>query len=138
MSAKRLQKNHLPWRAGVLPAENFVANALLKKINRYSNKIKKLMQQSNRFDQQLTFRERKRKTIDDGQRKAETRTKIMLRGLVLKSRLTDLLAITPGDDLQLDPNNWEKAAVVLGALVDAYERLRLDTDQSLYQEWAII
>lgn len=70
------------------------------------------MQQSNRFEQQLTFQERKSKTINNSLRKAETRTKIMLGGLVLKSRLTDLLAITPGDDLQLDPSNWEKAAVM--------------------------
>lgn len=96
------------------------------------------MQHSNRLDQQLTFQERKRKAVDEGQRKAEVRTKIQLGGLIIKSQLTDLLAITPGDDLQLDPSKWEKAAVILGALVDAYEKLQLDKEHSLYQEWMTI
>jgi hypothetical protein len=86
----------------------------------------------------LTFQERKSKNINNSLRKAEVRLKIQLGGLVLKSRITDLLAITPGDDLQLDPTKWQAAAVILGALTEAYEKLQLDQDQALYNQWAFL
>ena len=42
-----------------------------------------------------------KKHFDTKERRAETRTKIQLGGLVMKSGLADLLNIQPGDDLQL-------------------------------------
>lgn len=61
-------------------------------------------------------------------RKGETRTKIQLGGLVLKSGLADHLGVTPGDDLQLDALKHEDAQLILGALVDALSRLKDDED----------
>lgn len=56
-------------------------------------------------------------------RKLETRTKIQLGGLVLKSGLADLLHIMPGDDLQSNASKYEDAQILLGALIEASERL---------------
>ena len=57
-------------------------------------------------------------------RKKETRTKIQLGGLLLKSGLTELLGIDQGDDLQLDLAKKEKAYVLLGILADSYNSVK--------------
>jgi len=96
------------------------------------------MQHSNRTSSQISLQDRKMMSDSSSRRKAETRTKIALGGLVLKSHLPDFLEIRPGDDLQLDPTKWEKTAVILGVLVEAYEKLQLDKEQDLYHQWEII
>lgn len=70
------------------------------------------------------------------QRKAENRTKIQMGGLVIKSGLADYLGINAGEDLQLDPLALEKANVLLGALVDALERVH--EDPSITGTWAFL
>lgn len=65
----------------------------------------------------------RKKHVDTAERRAETRTKIQLGGLVIKSGLANLLAIDPGDDLQLYEDHVEKAAIILGALLEASEFL---------------
>jgi len=57
-------------------------------------------------------------------RRADTRTKIQLGGLVLKSKLADFIGINPGEDLQLDPQKWDQAALLLSLLSDTYETAR--------------
>lgn len=57
-------------------------------------------------------------------RKKETRTKIQLGGLLLKSGLTELLGIDQGDDLQLDFAKKDKAYVLLGILADSYNGVK--------------
>jgi hypothetical protein len=59
-------------------------------------------------------------------RKLETRTKIQLGGLVLKSGLTEFLDISPGDDLQLDLGIREKAHALLGMLKTVHEQAQED------------
>lgn len=49
-------------------------------------------------------------------RKAETRTKIQMGGLIIKSGLAEKLSIVPGDDLQLDIDKRDQAHVLLGIL----------------------
>lgn len=61
-------------------------------------------------------------------RKGETRTKIQLGGLVLKSGLAEHIGITPGDDLQLDTLKHEDAQIILGALVEALSTLKEEED----------
>lgn len=56
-------------------------------------------------------------------RKLETRTKIQLGGLIIKSGLADLLNIEPGDDLQSDSAKHDDAHIILGLLVEACEKL---------------
>jgi hypothetical protein len=58
------------------------------------------------------------------ERRAETRTKIQLGGLVLKSKLANVVGITPGEDLQLDPQKWDQAALLLSLFTDMYEKAR--------------
>ena len=57
-------------------------------------------------------------------RKKETRTKIQLGGLLLKSGLTELLGIDQGDNLQLDFAKKDKAYVLLGILADSYNSVK--------------
>jgi hypothetical protein len=70
----------------------------------------------------------KRKTMSTN-RKLETRTKIQLGGLIIKSGLADLLNIHPGDDLQSDTAKHGDAQVLLGLLVEASEKLSTDEEQ---------
>jgi|GEM_PF-1653883 len=66
-------------------------------------------------------------------RKQETRTKIQLGGLLLKSGLADCFDIFPGDDLQLDPEKHEYAMTLLGALIELKKDAEKDPD--IYQYW---
>ena len=54
----------------------------------------------------------------------ETRTKIQLGRLLMKSGITDLLDIKAGDDLQLDLNNQDKAYILLGILADCCDNIK--------------
>lgn len=65
----------------------------------------------------------KKTSYQTTERKAETRTKIQLGGLVVKSELAKELNITLGSDLQLEAENWDKAALLLSLLKDAYHTL---------------
>lgn len=65
----------------------------------------------------------RKKQFNTAERRADTRTKIQLGGLVIKSGLADLLNIQPGDDLQLYDDHFDKAAILLGALLEASEFL---------------
>lgn len=67
------------------------------------------------------------------QRKKETRTKIQLGGLLVKSTLPSSFDITPGDDLELDPSLKLSATIILGALLDL--KKSLDDDPSLKSYW---
>lgn len=69
----------------------------------------------------------------NAKRKAETRTKIQLGGLVLKSKITEILGISAGDELELDLQKREKALIVLGALIDCQKRL--EEDEEVLREW---
>lgn len=60
-------------------------------------------------------------------RKSQTRTKIQLGGLLLKSGLTDFLNINQGDDLQLDFDKKDKAYILLGILADTYDNIKCET-----------
>lgn len=82
---------------------------------------------------QLKAREKKQQ---DASRKAETRTKIQLGGLVLKSEFAEKLGIEVGDDLQLDLTKRESTEMLLGALVDMKDRL--DQDPSLASSWSAL
>lgn len=58
------------------------------------------------------------------ERRAETRTKIQLGGLVIKSKLSELVGIIPGEDLQLDQSKWNQAGLLFSLLSDVYGKLR--------------
>ena len=68
------------------------------------------------------------------ERKAHTRTKIQLGGLIQKSGIMEAFSIQPGDDLQ-DYENLEKASQLLGFLSEAFERSTFD--ESCLDRWKI-
>lgn len=86
----------------------------------------------------LTGMKRREERKSNAHRKAETRTKIQLGGLIVKSQLSEFLGITLGDDLQTDQDNWKKTAVILGALHEALERLQKDKHHELLNEWEFL
>lgn len=57
------------------------------------------------------------------ERKLRTRTLIQAGGLLSLSGLLEQCDISEGDDLQSDPESYEKSAILLGILIDASERL---------------
>lgn len=66
----------------------------------------------------LSFYKTKQLQALNAKRKAETRTKIQLGGLLIKSGLVGAFSIQIGADLQLDEQEREKAMILLSALID--------------------
>ena len=64
-------------------------------------------------------------------RKAETRTKIQLGGLIVKANLLKPLNIQLGDDLQKDEQHFDNVATLMGGLCDLAEPLKNDTAQKI-------
>ncbi|MAP24313.1 MAG: hypothetical protein CMM87_02105 [Rickettsiales bacterium] len=87
----------------------------------------------NRLEKQKTQEKIHQATLSSSLRKQETRTKIQLGGLLLKSGLADCFDIFPGDDLQLDPEKHQLAMSLLGALIDLKNTAEKDPD--LYNYW---
>ena len=85
---------------------------------------------------QLSFQTSKKALFSKNQRKAETRTKIQLGGLLIKSGLTSKFQIHIGSDLQLDPDQQEKATLLLGALIEMNQNF--PPHSSKKEEWAIL
>jgi len=68
-------------------------------------------------------------------RKARTRTLIQLGGLIEKAGLLEALQLTPGNDLQKDPECFESVSVLMGALGEAYKSLDSTESQELKMLW---
>ena len=85
---------------------------------------------------QIAFQTSKKALFSKNQWKAETRTKIQLGGLIIKSGIARKFAITIGSDLQLDPIEQEKATVLLGALIEMNQNF--PSHSSKKEEWAIL
>ena len=85
---------------------------------------------------QLAFQTSKKAFFSKNQRKAETRTKIQLGGLLIKSGIASKFAIHIGSDLQLDRIEQEKATILLGALIEMNQNL--PPHPSKKEEWAIL
>jgi len=85
---------------------------------------------------QLSFQTSKTILFSKNKRKAETRTKIQLGGLLIKSGLASKFQIHIGSDLQLDPIEQEKATLLLGALIEMNQNL--PPHPSKKDEWAIL
>lgn len=84
----------------------------------------------------LSYQTSKSLSFSKNQRKAETRTKIQLGGLLIKSGIASKFAIHIGSDLQLDPDQQEKATVLLGALIEMNQNL--PPYPSKKDEWAML
>ena len=85
---------------------------------------------------QLAFQTSKKALFSKNQRKAETRSEIQLGGLLIKSGIAVKFAIHIGSDLQLDPDQQEKATILLGALIEMNQNF--PPHSSKKEEWAIL
>jgi len=64
-------------------------------------------------------------------RRAQTRTKIQLGGLVFKANLLEPLDINLGDDLQKDEQIFDAVATLMGAFLDLADPLHHDEAQKM-------
>ena len=71
------------------------------------------------------------------ERKARTRTLIQLGGLIEKSGLLPLFDLQTGDDLQKDPETFEGAATLFGALLSLKEEIQLEDADACKTLWNI-
>ena len=77
----------------------------------------------NRLQSQKTALENKLKLKVSSDRKARTRTLIQIGGLVNMLSLPNICGINDGDDLQLDLESSDKAAILLGMLAHLEDSL---------------
>ncbi|MCE3230505.1 MAG: hypothetical protein K0R52_433 [Alphaproteobacteria bacterium] len=75
----------------------------------------------------------KRQTLSD--RAARTRTFIQAGGLLNLSGLFDICQIEQGDDLQFDTDSQDKAATLLGILLDAVDKIPDPPDAGQMENW---
>lgn len=68
-------------------------------------------------------------------RKARVRTLIQLGGLIEKSGILDDLNLSPGDDLQKDPDCFDSAAILMGALCELHTALNTDDASAQMVLW---
>lgn len=98
-------------------------------------RLRKITQGLNMTNRKISFYEAKKTSASQAQRKAETRGKIQLGGLLIKSGLADLFSISAGSDLQLDEEEKEKATLLLGALIEMRQTITSITP-SQKEDWA--
>ena len=96
---------------------------LVKKPESGKNKIDTLQVQLNRLQSKKALLQNRLKQALKSERKARTRTLIQMGGLVTMIGLSDLCDIREGEDLQLDINALDKAAVLLGILEETLSSL---------------
>ena len=88
-----------------------------------SKKLQNLTVELNRLRTQQVVIERKINQQTKSERRARTRTLIQMGSLISMIGLADICDITEGDDLQLDMESRDKAAVLLGMLVTLIEQM---------------
>ena len=69
------------------------------------------------------------------ERKLRTRSLIQAGGLLSLSGLLEQCEIFEGEDLQSDPEGYEKGATLLGILIDASEKLLQNNDTQQMQRF---
>lgn len=68
-------------------------------------------------------------------RQSRTRTIIQIGGLVEKSGLLQKLNISPGDDLQQNPDCFKAAAILLGAFIEINKLMKEPDSDSQILLW---
>lgn len=69
------------------------------------------------------------------QRKARTRTLIQLGGVLKLTGLLDYCDIKVGEDLQEDLTAMDKSAVLLGILLETYDKVPNEPDDTKINAW---
>ncbi len=94
-----------------------------------STKLSALESQLNRLKAKRVALEREQIAATKQERKRRTRTKIQLGGLLEMVGLTERFDIVMGDDLQLNQEDQDKSATLLGLLVSLIEQLPPNLDK---------
>ena len=71
-------------------------------------------------------------------RRARTRTLIQAGSLLQMLGFFSICGIEEGLDLQLDLESRDKAAILLGILSDAFERLPVNPNSEQFEQWKMI
>lgn len=97
------------------------------------------MTKLNRLKSLKSQLQNQQKSFDNIDRRARTRTLIQMGGLLNMIGLPQLCGINDGDDLQLDLNHQDKAATLLGMLVNINESLfssqNIEVDNAKLEEF---
>lgn len=83
------------------------------------------------YDQKIERQRYRQELSSMNYRKAHTRTKIQLGGLVVKAGLLDPLNLHLGEDLQKDEQNFDNVATLMGAFLELAGPLQNDAAQKM-------
>lgn len=119
-----------------MPAKNFARLHASKNQNKTSQRLKKLKQEIFRTQMQINRLKTQQAKFSDDERKARTRNLIQLGGLLHVINLPGELGITPYEDLQLDLDAQDKAATLLGFLIEAKIKIfDQELDENVKSRW---
>ena len=107
----------------------------VKKLIELNTKWKKLMIEINRQLSQKSVTSYRNELANKSIRRARTRTLIQVGGLLNLVGLLSFCGIKEGQDLQLDFENRDKAAILLGILSENLERLPANPTQEKFERW---
>lgn len=96
---------------------------------------KKVMVEINRQLSQKSAISFRNELVNKSLRRARTRTLIQAGSLLNLVGFFSLCGIEEGQDLQLDFENRDKAAILLGILSDSFERLSADPTKEQFEQW---
>ncbi len=94
-------------------------------------KLKKITQQINRLNLKKNYLKSKIETQSKQDRRARTRTLIQLGGLIEKSGLMNLVELQTGEDIQLNHESFEKAAILFEMLSETVLKFENETKEEL-------
>jgi hypothetical protein len=100
--------------------------------------MENLTVQLNRLRSQKAVLENNLRNITQRQRRARTRTLIQMGGLINLTNIPEILGIVEGDDLQIDIQNMDKAAILLGMLMSLEENFTLLSSHEDFERFKTI
>lgn len=97
------------------------------------DKLKDLEIKKNRVNAQLNIQNKKTLATENIARKKRTRTLIQMGSLIKLSGLMEICEIEGGEDLQSNPENSDKSAILLGIFMTCVENINDHFDESTIQ-----
>lgn len=104
-------------------------------VNRLNLSWRDIMTEINRHITKKATITYRKQLADKALRRARTRTLIQAGGLLNLLGFFSVCSIEEGQDLQLDFENRDKAAILLGILSEAFERLPMDPSSEQLEFW---
>jgi len=116
-------------------AEKLPAETSLDSLHQKQESLKKVRTKINRYLSTQSHFHAAIKAESVAYRRARTRTLIQCGGLLKISGLLEICQIQEGDDLQLDLESYDKAATLLGILLDAAVAIPNPPDSGEMETW---